>query len=78
MQVTFILEHRLQNKTFYQNMIISLPTDAYIFNRFEDGNVKSFTLNSLKIKKQLVSKGTSSWKLNFKSTFFVYIQPFFQ
>ena len=32
MQVTLILENKLQKQIFYQNMTISSPTDMYILN----------------------------------------------
>ena len=31
-QVTLILENKLQKQIFYQNMTISWPTDMYILN----------------------------------------------
>ena len=57
MQVTLILENKLQKQIFYQNMTISSPTDMYILNTCQDGNVyihattyklkrRNFTLNS--------------------------------
>ena len=38
-QVTIILENKLQKEIFYQNMTIVSPTDAYILDPCLDRNV---------------------------------------